>query len=270
MGGHAIALTGFSLGVAAAVPSGPTGFLLRASRIDKLYGHDDQVGPFARMVWDTVNIPAGPPDAAGVVPMRSISSLRTSWQGVIHAEPNFVLLPLYHKIRIPFSLIHDAVLGLDALLEPMRQHSFAALPRAEWDIFLTSSNDYKSAVRAEYAGLGLPLSPSLTANLPRFLWQVVARTGDRVQLDVLFDATGIAQHDLVEHVVASDGEYPKMITAFALHGQALLGGLTTQARALVNRFVVSPIAPPAPSVPCFTEHREIAVRSRAFSDIESE
>jgi hypothetical protein len=146
-------------------------------------------------------------------------------------------------------LIHDAALELDAMLEPMRQQFFAALPRAEWDIFLTTANEYKTSVRDEYAGLGLPLAPSLTVNLPRFLWRVVVRTGTQVQLDVLFDATGIAQHDLVEHVVAPNNEYSQMITAFALHGQVKVGGLKTQARALVNRFIVSPVAPPVPSIP---------------------
>ncbi|WP_060201266.1 hypothetical protein [Burkholderia ubonensis] len=249
MGGHAVALTGFSLSSVAPIPYGPTGFLLRASRIDRLYGHDDQVGPFARMVWDVVSVPAGPANATGVVPMKQADVLRTSWEGVIHADPNFVLLPLYHKIRIPFSLIHDAALELDAVLEPLRRQFFAATPRAEWDIFLTTCNDYKASVRADYPQFGFNLLPSLTASLPRFLWRVIARTGNDVQLDILFDATGIGQHDLVEHVVSSGDVYAQMIVAIAIHGQATLARLTTQTRAVFSRFVVSPVVPPAPAVP---------------------
>jgi hypothetical protein len=44
MGYHAVAVTGYSLGLQSAVPYGNTGILLRASRIDKIYVHDDQVG----------------------------------------------------------------------------------------------------------------------------------------------------------------------------------------------------------------------------------
>ncbi|KVR71565.1 hypothetical protein WK24_10830 [Burkholderia vietnamiensis] len=246
MGGHAIALTGFSLGNQAAIPSGPTGFLLRASRIDKLYGHDDQVGPFARMVWETTNMSDESAGLGGEGPDQQRELLRTSWEGVIHADPNFVLVPLYHKIRIPFNVVHDAVLELDAMVEPMRQVFFSTVARAEWDIYLTTVSEYKASARSEYPALGLDLGASVTASLPRFLWRVIARTGERLQLDILFDATGIAQHDLVVHVVSSGGEYSQMIAAIALGGQAVLATLKTQTRALFNRFRVSPLAPTAP------------------------
>lgn len=244
-GGHAVALTGFSLGDAAASPSGQTGFLLRASRIDKLYGHDDQVGPFARMIWESVNVP----NANGAAGTRRVDVLRTSWPGVMYADPIYVLFPLYHKVRIPFKLIHDATLEVDAVLEPLRQQFFATAPRAEWDIYLTTANDYKVSVREEYARYGFDVATSLKANLPRFLWRVTARCDDRVELDVLFDATGIAQHDLVEHVVSSGGAYPQMIIALAMHGQAALARLKTQTRALFNRFIISPVIPLAPATP---------------------
>lgn len=237
MGGHAIALTGFSLGDSAATPFGSTGFLLRASRIDKLYGHDDQVGPFARMIWDKATVETGPANANGDVPTEEHDFLRTSWEGVIHADPNFVLLPLYHKIRIPFIVIHDAILEVDALVEQMRGIFYPQVARAEWDIYLTTVNDYKTSVRACYESFGFDPLPSLAANLPRFLWRVTARTNDNVHLDVLFDATGIAQHDLVVHVVSSGAEYSQMIAAVAVSGLAR----QTQARALAKRFSVSPI-----------------------------
>ncbi len=54
---HAVAVTGYSLGNAEPIPlkkaddnqDDKSGFLSKASRIDKIYVHDDQVGPFIRM-----------------------------------------------------------------------------------------------------------------------------------------------------------------------------------------------------------------------------
>src|SRR5208337_196372 len=49
MGKHAIVAAGFSLGVhdPVSIPGGS--FFMKAARMDKIYAHDDQIGPFARM-----------------------------------------------------------------------------------------------------------------------------------------------------------------------------------------------------------------------------
>lgn len=54
--GHAVAVTGFSLGFANPTSRGKTGFLLKSSRIDKIYAHDDGIGPFARMALQIVSM----------------------------------------------------------------------------------------------------------------------------------------------------------------------------------------------------------------------
>lgn len=243
MGGHAIALTGYSMGNAAPTAFGNTGFLLRASRIDKLYGHDDQVGPFARMEWDQVQLPAHLTGKAGA-PAQNIDGLKTSWPGLVHALADFVLLPLYHKIRIPFSLIHDAMLSIDAVANNLRNLVMPQVPRAEWDIYLTTASDYKSSVRADYAGTNIDVLQALTVDLPRFLWRVTLRTQVHLELDLLFDATGIAQHDLLVHAVSTGGAYAQMLAAVALASATNPQQYPLQAQALLKRFLVSPIQQP--------------------------
>lgn len=241
LGGHAIALTGFSLGDPLAAGFGSTGFMLRAARVDKIYGHDDQVGPFARMVW--VNVPIAIPPSAGQTQLavHQKDTLKTSWEGSVYANPDFVLLPLYHKIRIPFSVIHDAMLGLDAILENVRQQHLSTQARAEWDIYLTTANDYKTSVKADYADLGFDIKPSLLVDLPRFVWRVSVRTEGNLELDFLFDATGIAQHDLLVHVVSTGRAYAQMLGAIAPHLEQITEKHLTQAKAVLKRFLVSPI-----------------------------
>ena len=240
LGGHAIALTGFSLANPLPLGWGPTGFILRSSRIEKIYGHDDQVGPFARMVWDTVQIPNFGANAHSNLVVNQIDTLKTSWRGNICAEPMYVLLPLYHKIRVPFSVIHDAILSLDALLESMRVH----LPnqtRGEWDIYLTTASDYKLSVRTDYLGLKVDIKPSLLVDLPRFLWRVTLRTDEQIQLDFLFDATGVAQHDLLVHVVSTGCAYAQMLGAIAVHMDQIKPPILVQTKVVLKRFLVSPV-----------------------------
>jgi hypothetical protein len=198
IGQHAVAITGFSLDdQAPALPRRAGEFQLRSTRIDKLYGHDDQVGPFARMAW------SGGEGAGEEIYPRDQKWLKTSRPGEVYAEINFVLLPLYHKIRIPYSLIHDAVLQLDKLVEEIRPAT--KVSRGEWDIYLTTANDYKISARTEYPSWGIDPAETLYTSLPRFMWRVLLRVDNQVELDFLFDATGIAQHNLVVHHISRGG-----------------------------------------------------------------
>lgn len=210
-GHHAVAITGFSLSNAAPLPERSTGFQLRAERIDKLYAHDDQVGPFARMIWvsATPHGPAHPSDT---------KLLKTSWPGEMYADiqKHFVMIPLYHKIRIPYDEIRDAIMSLDTLIEKFRANQ-SHIPRAEWDIYLTNASDYKTSARSEYPALGVPLEETLYKSLPRFMWRVTVRANNGVEMDLLFDATGIAQHDLLVHRVSCGGIYEVILRHLAEH-----------------------------------------------------
>jgi len=233
-GGHAVTLAGFSLGEPRPLGQGRAGFLLRASRIDEVYAHDDQVGPFARMPWATEKFRYDPP-------LRKLEKLdkdsvpndclKTFWRDELAASPWFVLLPLYQKIRIPFRVIHHAILKLDLCLE-IKRKARPDIERAEWDIYLTTANDYKTSIRRDYEEAGIDLLPSLIADLPRFVWRAMARVGDRLQLDLLFDSTGIEDENLLVHVAAADCDYRDMIASLMWTPACQL--LPLQARAVVE------------------------------------
>jgi hypothetical protein len=222
-GKHAIAATGYSIGCKNAVP-GEEGVLLRANRIDRIYAHDDQVGPFARMLWRDAET----------------SILETSWGCECVITPEFLLFPLYHKIRIPFRLIEGAITALDLYLEPYRQQ-VKGLNRAEWDIFLTTVNDYKTGVRIDYECWGdEEILQALSANLPRYIWRVMLRVGEELQFDFLFDATGIAQHNLLVHMSAGKSEKTNYWSVFALavvaNKSTLYSNLPEQAKNILAQF----------------------------------
>lgn len=201
-GKHALAVTGFHLGPQRATPHGDTGFLLRASRLDKIYGHDDQVGPFARMLFDGIKVKKS---------SQELMSLSTSWgeqngtAGSVRASPTLMLAPLYHKIRIPYEVVHDLVVSFDSFVESLRSVAPRILPkRIVWDIFLTTVNEFKTDLLKTRTLPNDYKRAVLQQSMPRFLWRASAELGNQVIFDFLFDATDIEQGELFVRAVEYD------------------------------------------------------------------
>lgn len=181
LGHHAVALTGYSLPTKAApTPIAPLGTLLTSSKVDKLYAHDDGIGPFARMEFEK-------------------DGLTTSWRGKdgkvgsVKAEGAELLIPVYHKVRISFRIILNTVMDFDALIQNCRKDTgcLSGSDRLEWDIYLTTVNEIKKSIRN-----CKHISPKyrlqlLQEHMPRFLWRAKALLRGEPVIDLLFDATDI-------------------------------------------------------------------------------
>lgn len=207
VGDHAVAVTGFMLSEELPPPITATGFRLRATRMRKIYAHDDQVGPFARMVFDPdpIDVDLGDVRGPGPVPARSLS---TSWRsedgstGNVHAVPLILVIPLYHKIRILFDDVMQVIVDLHKFLGAAGL--FAAIGVAdqlEWDIHLTTVNDLKTDLHRSPQ-----LKPDqrltwLSRPMPRFVWRAIAAVGETRVMEVLFDATDIHTNEGVFGVV---------------------------------------------------------------------
>jgi hypothetical protein len=185
VGLHAIALAGFS------VPKGPprpyigtNGTLFSAGSIIRLYAHDDQVGPFSRIVVD---------------PAAS-RPLLTSWpdqngiRGHTFFDPKILLVPLYHKIRVPVASVISTIVSLDEWLEPARLAKIIPLAeRLEWDLALIEIADLKAEVHGDRTIIeGFRMS-ALRDDMPRYIWRVGASSGASKQFTLLVDATDLLQ-----------------------------------------------------------------------------
>lgn len=208
VGDHAIAVAGFGISEQPAAPVTSSGFRHRAARIEKIYAHDDQVGPFARMEFDGKIVTVELDDGKGQVAAHSLS---TSWRAsdgtthAIRAVPLILLIPLYHKIRIPFEDIIQAVSGFHKFLataQPLNQ--VVGADNLEWDIHLTTVNDLKSDLQQCSQLLGQSRLQWLTQPMPRFIWRALARKGNDRMFDIFFDATDIHTSDGVHGVLCYD------------------------------------------------------------------
>ena len=204
---HGLTVTGFSLGSTDPVPH-PDGLQLRAYRIDKLYAHDDQIGPFTRM------------------PFLGQQGLGTSWlanDGVrfMHGVPGLLIVPLYHKIRIRLQAILDTLIPFDHGLETLRGAGQMAIgQRIEWDVYLTTVNALKSELLAAHNLDEAYRLEVLRQRMPRFLWRATARTDDTMVLDLLFDATGIERGPFFVRALEYNAVFAAVLRAVA---QAMAG-----------------------------------------------
>lgn len=213
---HAVTITGYSLPTAAVpVPDPDTGTLFTASGINELYAHDDQVGPFARMLFDGITIPVC---ANGQI--NNLFSLHTSWRGrntqigSIRAVPYMLLVPVYHKIRIPLGAVKRIVGAFDTLLQGAQQQgAFALGGQLHWSVYLTTINETKKSIRSSKILLDKVRVDLLCANSPRFIWRASCALGGTTVLDLLFDATDIEQSDFFYNAVVYDVNFGQSIKA---------------------------------------------------------
>jgi hypothetical protein len=248
MGMHAVALTGYSLGNGEIQPYGPTGFRLRASRIDRFYVHDDQVGPFARMVFDGAHFNYKLQSGEVKGPTISIS---TSWQGENgkigsgRALSEKLLIPLYHKIRVPFIMIHDGVLEFDSFASRLLQRGPKPLAEnLEWDIFLTTVIDVKAGIRENTILPTTRRATLLTQSFPKFIWRATAIADGKRVFDLLFDATDIEQGQCLVEVVEHDQELSEILHEIFIdpNAEILLGNRHRFAAAIARWFRIHPFA----------------------------
>lgn len=163
--------------------------------------HDDQVGPFARMEFDGCEGITYAMPQSGII-KRGIS-LKTTWRGSngensVRAVPQALLVPLYNKIRIPYEVIDAKIISFDLIVELLRGRGFISLEqRLSWKIFLTEVQKFKTEI-LESTHLNCDSKKeALTRRMPRFIWRAVANIGNEPAIEILFDATGIKQANLV-------------------------------------------------------------------------
>ena len=205
LGYHVGTVTGYNLGLLDAEPNAATGFLLKASRINKFYVHDDQIGPFARMVFDGTDVSVVEDGT-----LKATFSLSSSWPGkdgvpeVGRAVPDILVVPLYQTIRLPFEKIHDIILNFDALLRVIRLAGYYFIPSdIEWDVYLIAMNDFKKEIIDDLTISRELKEKVLLKCMPRFLWRALAKNkSDGSKLaDFLFDSTEIEQGKLCHRII---------------------------------------------------------------------
>lgn len=209
---HAVAVTGYRVGRGEATGYGESGVRLEASRIDKIFVHDDQVGPFAKMQF------------------AEDGTLQVSWPtengslGQTLARSHTLVVPLNHKIRVPFATVLRLTLEIGRRLDGTREKfpAFKTLVGDEpvnWDIRLSSLRELRDdLVRSDLADEFK--EALLKKRMPKHLWRIVATVRGGAVLELLLDATDLVQGEmLVDIVVYAPNAAPLFGVVFAQVGR---------------------------------------------------
>lgn len=190
---HAVAVTGYSLGRDSYQAfSTNHGIQLKSSKIDKIYVHDDQVGPFASMCFETKKITEENGALIDYDVLSSSLKPNGGAKGDIYCMWDSLLIPLYHKIRIPFHSILTNLFYFDDIIERLRTLKILNYSkRLVWDVYLTTVNELKTEVR-ECKTVDKK-SEVLLAKLPKYIWRATLYNDNKKIMDLLFDATDIEQ-----------------------------------------------------------------------------
>lgn len=182
VGLHAFTVCGYSLrddSCARSEVSEPDPMPVIGRRIDEFYVHDDQVGPFARLK-------VRPPAGANTAPYHFDGTWHLNGTA-LRLNPIAIVVPVYHKIRLTFIEVQQALLGLDKLVRAVIPGDLSA----EWEIRLTTVNAHKGRVRTNPRLTEQKREAVLLSSHPRFIWKANLRLGGQTRLQILADATEI-------------------------------------------------------------------------------
>jgi hypothetical protein len=195
-GQHAIALVGYSLRdepvMTTEIVASSNYIPMIGLRIDEFYAHDDQIGPFSkiRVVSSTTN-------AAFDSPIRFESSWNDESTGkTLVLTPKVVIIPVYHKIRVTFLELQKWITRLTKVLNRILEQP----PSLEWDIHLTTTNDYKKSIKKSDIPAEI-LEHLLLKQHPRFIWHATVSQNAVAILELLADATDMARSLPIYEVV---------------------------------------------------------------------
>jgi hypothetical protein len=177
-----------------------------SSNIDKIYAHDDQWGPFARISFNNE------------------FEIETPWSNSRGAyEPSYVssiVVPLFPKIRISYETIESITLGLDLILTLFFNNSNVA--DLVWDIKLDFSENFKSFVKSSNLDNTCKLA-FLEKGLPKYIWLATCYIGDNRIMDFSFDATNVKSAMLGLSVLSYiNGDFNQQLSAYLQQYQSTL------------------------------------------------
>lgn len=172
---HAVTICGFKIKRRATKINFKDEVTFISDRIEKIYVHDDQWGPFSRIDLNK-------------------TALRSSWSefdehGKRDTISKEILIPVYPNIRISYDDVLSIVYGIDGVLTLAFEDHFE--DDLQWEIFLVHSNNFKDELRKSKVEKNTKLK-ILKSSYPKYIWQISCFVGSEKILDYIFDATSLS------------------------------------------------------------------------------
>lgn len=243
-GDHAIAILGYSLSNNSKATQD---IYLTSHSIDKLYAHDDRIGPFTRLIFkddESISLEDGK-----VIKKYLIAEIDKSTSSEISKFnkeiiiPNILILGLYHKVRISYSAIKNTAVAFNEFL-----NKFLISPNAievvnstnivvdtktwNWDISLYEVNDFKKEIIKSNLKNKIKY---LTAHWPKYIWSIEVESKDKEQLfSLCFDATDIPQGKIFLDVLIFNQKIATLFQVLSWYCEDLVCSSTIGTKSNIN------------------------------------
>jgi hypothetical protein len=152
---------------------------LTSDTVDRLYAHDDQMGPFARFSFTS--------DGRLLTPWPTEDPNGRDWAHPRTAALYSLFVPVVAEIRITYEQVYRQV----GLFEQIFTSTIEAREDVVWDIYLDRSVTYKEELRDLQPVEGPVLREILTRFLPKYVWVARASLQQVPILEMVFDATDL-------------------------------------------------------------------------------
>lgn len=191
---HLVTICGYRTAKTKSQPISRGEFAEYADCIDRLYVHDDLIGPYAKMEFtnDTFPVMKRNDDGKLVQVLKSVQTLATHFIDGSEAEfkgciPNMLIIPLERTISVKLEGIRSSVKKFHNFFFRLEDSDLEPFSCAEWKIYLQSGIDYKKSF--EGAQRNETIDKILLTSYPLYVWVGRMVCNGEVILDIVYDAT---------------------------------------------------------------------------------
>lgn len=221
---HAVTALGFEIPKAA---KGVTcrNVSVRGAAIKKLYCHDDRLGPFFVFNGEPENRDEDNP-LGSLIKWKTYEKKKVFMSDCTVKDDyerftvRRVVAPVYHKLRLGFTDVLDALEVLHAkILTYLEEKGYACeldIHHLTWDLYLSTSIALKKQSKNPQMGLERSLVEKICCEpMPKYVWIASAIEKERRLGTFLVDATGIAQDINVFAFVGGEDSFRMLLYAAA-------------------------------------------------------
>jgi len=174
-GDHAVTICGYKLNTSPKKIEPKDNISLFADDLEKIYVHDDQWGPFARIKFN-------------------IDSLTTPWtefDNSLHrpSHATELIVPLYPSIRISYDDVYLITRGIDAVLRLAFEDTIKE--DFKWEIFIEDAQKFKQRIKQSKLK-ECEKYTILDMSFPKYIWTASCFVKKTKVFEYVFDTTSLS------------------------------------------------------------------------------
>lgn len=162
-----------------------TSIKIKADQIQRLFVHDDQLGVFCKIGFKKI--------------YEDFIQVRWVENKYDLAHAYCVVVPIRPVIRIKYEDIYGVVECLDPLFSSFKEEK----NDFTWNIYLSTSNQFKEKIRDDDKIDPEKRVAIITAQLPKYIWMIECEL-DSILFELVFDATDYASNLNCEQIIFFD------------------------------------------------------------------